>query len=104
MFKVKDGTELKIGVKTYTVEYMNNEGENEAVGLYLPMKNKILISEDLDDTTKMLVFLHELMHAFLAHSGLHIDTSLEETIVEGLAHRVAEFLQQNKLIIKRSKR
>ena len=52
-----------------TVEFKSEAGD----GIYMPSKRKIRIDDDLDESTEIATFLHELGHAVddLMSNGLH---------------------------------
>ena len=59
-------------------------------------KSTIDISAEWDQPGRKVILWHELIHAILSHSGR--DGTIDEAVIESLAHGIVEILQRNNFL------
>lgn len=92
-------SEVKIGARTYTIEFRGRLSE-ECLGLcFLPSKKSrkgtILIRTGQRPSGEFDTIIHEVLHAICHARKLDLDDELEEKIVKNLAHGLTDFFKKN---------
>lgn len=92
---------IKIGAQTISVHSEDPEIMDTTYGRYIPAKNKIEISKDLEKQQEALTLLHEVLHACFSDAGLvtKFNKDDEEVIVRALEGRIGALIKDNKKFI-----
>lgn len=89
-FKLTNNKKIMIKGAEYTIKLRKKVmlGKQECWGLHDSEKKLITIQKGLPKGETLPVFLHELFHAYIFECNIRegLDSSLEEIIVECLAH------------------
>lgn len=90
---------IKIGCKTFDVEYSDSVISDGALGTIDYNFNKINIFSELPKDASFLVLLHECYHAFCRDAG-RPETEEEELDADFFAFKVLQLFQDNPELIK----
>ena len=90
---------LKLGCKTYDVEYIDSVISEGALGTIDYNFNTISIFSELTDDTSFLTLLHECYHAFCRDAG-RPESEEEETEADFFALKVLQLFRENPEIVK----
>ena len=92
---------ISIGGQTYKVEFVEDVLMERSVGRTLWRKEKIWISDDLNETQAQITLLHEILHCLheITHfSDIDINADdVEEMIISRLDVALYQVLKDNKL-------
>lgn len=92
---------LKVGGHTYTVNIV--KGDNalcspQYLGRTSHNKNTIDLEEEIPDSKREEVFLHEILHICFDQGGIDREYKEEEYLVNTLSNQLYSILKDNKII------